>query len=96
MDNFKNLSVAKIAEPEFISDVQEMVLVEYLYRDACLSVFTVCYWLWDQGFLPDQRFKSAFFCLAEYFIQTNAGEEYHPSAKKLSIEEITFLLDMMS
>ena len=34
----------------------------------------------------DQRFKSAFFCLAEYFIQTNAGEEYHPSAKKLSIE----------
>lgn len=28
VDNFKNLSVAKIAEPEFISDVQEMVLVE--------------------------------------------------------------------
>ena len=44
----------------------------------------------------DQRFKSAFFCLAEYFIQTNAGEEYHPSAKKLSIEDIMLLLDMMN
>ena len=44
----------------------------------------------------DKRFKSAFFCLAEYFIQTNAGEEYHPSAKKLSVEEIMLLLDMMN
>lgn len=44
----------------------------------------------------DKRFRSAFFCLAEYFIQTNAGEEYHPSAKKLSIEDILLLLDMMN
>ena len=44
----------------------------------------------------DQRFKSAFFCLAEYFIQTNAGEEYHPSAKELSVEDIMLLLDMMN
>ena len=44
----------------------------------------------------DQRFKSAFFCLAEYFIQPNAGEEYHPSTKKLSIEDIMLLLDMMN
>ena len=44
----------------------------------------------------DKRFKSAFFCLAEYFIQTNAGEEYHPSAKKLSVEDIMLLLDMMN
>ncbi|WP_244661413.1 hypothetical protein, partial [Lactobacillus nasalidis] len=43
----------------------------------------------------DKRFKSAFFCLAEYFIQTNAGEEYHPSAKKLSVEDVKLLLDMM-
>ena len=44
----------------------------------------------------DQRFKSAFFCLAEYFIQTNAGEEYQPSAKELSVEDIMLLLDMMN
>ncbi|WP_244660747.1 hypothetical protein, partial [Lactobacillus nasalidis] len=43
----------------------------------------------------DKCFKSAFFCLAEYFIQTNAGEEYHPSAKKLSVEDVKLLLDMM-
>ena len=44
----------------------------------------------------DKRFKSAFFCLAEYFIQINAGEEYHPSAKELSVEDIMLLLDMMN
>ena len=44
----------------------------------------------------DKRFKSAFFCLAEYFIQTNAGEEYQPSAKELSVEDIMLLLDMMN
>ena len=44
----------------------------------------------------NNRFKSAFFYVAEYFVQTNAGEEYHPSAKDVTVEDLQLVLDMMN
>ncbi|MST87465.1 Rpn family recombination-promoting nuclease/putative transposase [Lactobacillus porci] len=78
-----NIELQKLPKEmrQLISDYE----IKAFYRISDLSALEL-----------DQRFKSAFFCLAEYFIQTNAGEEYHPSAKKLSIEDIMLLLDMMN